>query len=299
MRSSSDLPARDGPPVVSVIVPVLNGEATLGAQLEALVGQTFRGNWEVIVADNGSSDRSVDVARSFEGRLPGLQVLDASGRRGVSYARNVGARAARGEFFAFCDHDDVVAPGWVCAMAEAAVTFDLVGGRMECRLLNRSVVASWRHPRPREDVSVCLGFLPFAPGGNCGVRASVFRDLHGWDEDWAVSGQDVDLSWRAQLASHRLGYAPDAVVHYRFRTDLRAMARQAYRYGYGHTRLYREYRDRGVARQNAISGLKAWAFLLIHADRLSHPDRRGAWLFSLALRTGRLTGSFKNRVLLL
>jgi glycosyltransferase involved in cell wall biosynthesis len=286
-------------PMVSVIVPVLNGEATLGAQLEALVGQTFRGNWEVIVADNGSSDRSVDVARSFEGRLPGLQVLDASGRRGASHARNVGARAARGGFFAFCDHDDVVTPGWVGAMVEAAELFDLVGGRMECHLLNGSVVASWRHPKPREDLSVCLGFLPYAPGGNCGVRASVFRDLHGWDEDWALSGQDVDFSWRAQLASHRLGYAPDAVVHYRFRTDLRAMARQAYGYGYGHTRIYREYRDRGVERPKAISGLKAWAFLLVHADRLRHPDRRGAWVYRLALRTGRLTGSVKNRVLLL
>jgi glycosyltransferase involved in cell wall biosynthesis len=286
-------------PVVSVVVPVLNGAATLGAQLQALADQEFQGRWEVIVVDNGSSDHSVEVARSFEGRLSGLQVLDASGRRGTSHARNVGARAARGGFLAFCDHDDVVAPGWVGAIAEAAAVFDVVGGRMECRLLNSSAVASWRHMQPREGLSVSLGFLPYAPGGNCGVRASVFRDLHGWDEDWAFSGQDVDFSWRAQLASYRLGYAPEAVVHYRFRTDLRAMARQAYGYGHGHTWLYREYRDRGVARQRAISGLKAWAFLLIHAHRLFQPDRRGAWVFSVALRTGRFVGSLKNRVLLL
>jgi glycosyltransferase involved in cell wall biosynthesis len=50
---------------VSVVVPNLNGAATLPDQLEALAGQTYTGDWEVILADNGSTDTSADVVREW------------------------------------------------------------------------------------------------------------------------------------------------------------------------------------------------------------------------------------------
>ena len=103
-------------PAVSVVIPVLNGAATISQQLAALAGQTYRGPMEVLVADNGSTDATVEVVQALSGRLPGLRLVDASARVGTNHARNAGAAAAGGDLLAFCDADDVAAPGWLAGL---------------------------------------------------------------------------------------------------------------------------------------------------------------------------------------
>src|SRR6266545_10527 len=104
---------------LSVVVPCFNSAKTIAIQLEALANQTWSEPWEVIVADNGSTDSSVAIAESYKKRLPHLRIVDASDRRGAGHARNVGAAAAAGDLLAFCDADDEVAPGWLSAMGQA------------------------------------------------------------------------------------------------------------------------------------------------------------------------------------
>ena len=91
--------------------------------------QVWDESWEVVLADNGSTDASVAVAESFRDRLPSLVVVDASGKRGRSYARNEGAKAARGANLTFIDADDVVAPGWLAALGAALETYAFVAAR--------------------------------------------------------------------------------------------------------------------------------------------------------------------------
>ncbi len=93
-------------PTVSVIVPARNEEACLGACLESLVGQSGV-NFEIIVVDDGSSDRTREIAQSF----PGVRVVDPdplpSGWSGKNNALVAGAKAARGEWLLFTDADTV------------------------------------------------------------------------------------------------------------------------------------------------------------------------------------------------
>src|SRR5687767_10581339 len=112
-------------------MPVLDGEAHIGDQLAALAAQTYRGDWELVVVDNGCTDRSMDIVREWEPRLPSVTIVDATARRGLNRARNAGAAAARGDFLAFCDADDVATHGWLEAMAEGATGADMIGGRLE------------------------------------------------------------------------------------------------------------------------------------------------------------------------
>src|SRR5262245_18266800 len=121
-------PAHGPPSLVSVIIPARDCEDLLPRQLEALSGQTYTGRWEVIVADNGSRDRTAQVARRWADRLPALSVCDASARPGTNRARNAAASGARGDFLAFCDADDVADDGWLEGLVEAAGRFDLAGG---------------------------------------------------------------------------------------------------------------------------------------------------------------------------
>src|SRR3954451_13832321 len=198
-------PRHPEPDLVSVIIPVRNGADTLGAQLEALAGQTFGGNWEIVLADNGSTDATLELARATRIAGVGLRIVDASARPGSSFARNVGAHEARGEFLVFCDADDAVAPEWLAAMATAARDFDAVTGPQEETALNDPSVQQWRPARARALPSG--GFLPYAPSCNLGVWAEVYKRTGGFNEEYPQA-HDVDWSWRAQLASFTLGYAP-------------------------------------------------------------------------------------------
>jgi GT2 family glycosyltransferase len=287
-------------PVVSVVIPVLNGAATIAQQLQALAGQTYRHRWEVIVADNGSTDGTIEVVRSWTDRLPGLRLVDASGRESTNHARNLGVAAAEGALLAFCDADDVAAPDWLAALVAGLEHHDLVGGRLDDVALNSSAVRARRRKRGTGGLPRPMGFLPHAVSANLAVRAPVLRALGGWNEDFARGGTEVELCWRAQLAGYRLGYAPDAVMHYRYRTTRRALAYQLYRYGRGEVQLYVAFRDRGVRRPSLVKAGVIWGWALVHVpDLLRSPAHQGRWLRTAAFRVGRLHGSIRFRTLCL
>src|SRR5439155_34703 len=84
----------------------------------------------------GSTDGTREVAEAFKDRLPRLLVVDASARRGASYARNVGALSASGEAFLFLDADDEIAPGYLPAMADALAHHDFVAAYRDSESLN-------------------------------------------------------------------------------------------------------------------------------------------------------------------
>lgn len=292
-------PMRRSPELISVIIPVLNGEDHLGAQLEALASQTYEGDWELVVVDNGCTDRTVEVARSWEDRLPSLTIADARRRRGLNHARNAGAAAARGDFLAFCDADDVAALGWLEAMAAAAPHADVVGGRNEWETLNDPVAIAWRPSRPMTRLMRDHGFLPYAPGGNLGVWRRVAREVE-WDESFRFGGSDQVFAWRVQLAGYRLAYAPEALMRLRFRHSMRALARQHYGYGLSGAYVHRAFRDAGIPGADNRAALRQWGRLLRDApDLWGSRERRGNWLRRLAFRSGRLVGSLRARNLVL
>ena len=280
-------------------MPVLNGEAHIADQLAALAAQTHEGEWELVVVDNGCSDRSIEIARDWASRLPRLRIADATWRRGLNVARNAGAAAAHGEFLAFCDADDVATPGWLAALARAASEADVVGGRLEWETLNDPVVRAWRPQAPMTELVADHGFLPYAPGGNMGVWTSVAREI-GWDERFRFGSSDHGFAWHAQLAGHRLAFAPDAVISQRFRPTIRAMASQHYRYGRSGPQLFRAFRDAGLPPPDNRRALREWRQLARSTpDLWGSREARGRWVRTLAVRTGRVAGSARARVLCL
>jgi glycosyltransferase involved in cell wall biosynthesis len=286
------------PQLISVIIPVLNGETHVADQLAALSAQTYSGDWELVVADNGCSDRTIDIVEDWRPRLPALTIADAGARRGLNHARNSGAKAAHGDFLVFCDADDVATPGWLEAMAEAARDADIVGGRLEWETLNDPVVRAWRPQKPMTDLVTGHGFLRYAPGGNMGVWTRVAHEI-GWDEEFTFGSSDHGFAWRAQLAGHRLRFAPDALMRQRFRSTLGAMARQHFRYGRSSPQLQRAFRDHLPPPDNR-KALTEWRRLLVTVPHLwGTREQRGCWIRSATFRLGRLAGSVQARVLCL
>ncbi len=275
--------------MISVIVPVRDGGLWLAEQLAALASQQCPDPWEVVVADNGSSDGSAELARRWADEHPGFHVVDASERRGPSAARNAGARAASGEMLAFCDADDVVQPGWLAACAAALAGADAVAGYFDFWSLNGG------RPAPAQAASTRqLGFLPAALGANLAVRRRAFDAVGGFAEELAT-GEDIDLSWRLQLAGFRFAEAPSAVVAKRELTQFDQVFRHARTYGRCGPVLFRRYRSEG-ARRDLTGALRAWAWVVVALPTLLRPARRATWARSAAVRLGRLEGSLAERV---
>lgn len=286
---------RSAPALVSVCIPSLNTRATLGEQLDALAAQDYAGAWEVLLLDNGSTDGSDALALDWRERLPGLRVVRVAAP-GISNVRNAARPAARGDLLAFCDADDVVGPGWLSALAAAAEAYDVVGGRLDARRLNPEHVTRWRGEVPEDGLFEALGYRPYAPGCNTAVWADVVDAVGGWDTGYVGGSEDVDFCWRALAAGYTVGFAPDAVVAYRYRTGTRSLYRQFFRYGRTEALLQRRF---PAPRHRPRDLLRVWRRLLRRAPALRRRgDDRVVLLREYAYHAGRLAGSLRHRTLL-
>jgi glycosyltransferase involved in cell wall biosynthesis len=242
----------DSPAVeVSVVIACRNEESHLGTMLDSLARQTWDGSWEVVVADNGSTDATSAVAESYRDRLPRLIVLDAAEARGYALARNEGAKHGGGAKLLFLDGDDAVNDRYVEAFAAALDTTSLACARLGFDRLNLPwVVDIWPAPWQQDEPIGLLGFLPFAGGGTVGIRRSLFEEIGGFRQRRPSSQfEEADLCWRVQLAGHPPPeVVQDAVLQYRLPTRLSELYRRGRNYARGQRTLYALYAEHGMPR---------------------------------------------------
>lgn len=272
---------------VSVVVPARDAAWCLPDQLAALAAQRTVHRFEVIVADNGSRDATADVARRC-----GARVVDASATRGPGYARNCGARAARGRHLLFLDADDVVDPSYVDHMVNALEHADMVGARVEQAELNPGWTAEVRTVAQQSDlpvVNVAGEDLPWIYCATLGIRRETFERMGGFDES-LISGEDVDLSIRARWSGLRLDFARAALLHCRLPHTLPAVFRQGLKYGAGGARVEAKYRRLGRPIDHVITDRSARLRFglgpLRHLVRARSRAEFGSALFLIGRRAG-------------
>lgn len=281
--------------MLSVVMPVRNGASTLAAQLEALASTTRPTRpFEVVIADNGSTDATVAVALSFADRLP-IRVVDADRGPGINVARNEGVRAASGDWILLCDADDEVDEGWLTGMERCFAAGEaLVLGSIDYRRLNPPEVRAWRGA-DSAGAYLVLDFLIAGHGANLGFTRDLYDAIGGFDESFAGGGDDTDFCWRAQLAGFDVHEHNDVVVHYRLRPGLGALWRQSVNYGASEALLYRKFRSEGLRRRPPKAlGRDIW-WLLTRLPFAWPVGRRGAWLRRCATLWGRLRGGVQTR----
>lgn len=212
---------------VSVIVPVHDSTRTLGLQLEALSRQEGAPAFEVVVADNNSTDNPAALVEEWSDRLD-IRLVDACGPAGAAYARNVGMAAASGDKLLFCDADDVVARNWVeqgvhnldqveifSGPAIHATDADLEGpleeiwARLDRELpgdavLQPPVITDW----------------PIILGGNFGMTRRMALRVGGFDAALSRGVEDNDLAIRVQQQGTGIAFAPNSRLVYRKSDDV-------------------------------------------------------------------------------
>lgn len=216
-------------PLVSVVVPVRNGANDLRELLRTLERQTLpREQFEVVVADDGSTDASYDdlvTADEFVRVLPGPPLNSYA-------ARNRAAMAARGRVLAFCDADCRPEPDWLLSGLAALKSADVVAGRIRFTVPERYTVWSL------VDIELSKNQARHVRGGvaetaNLFVDRERFQDLHGFDASVDEHG-DFDFVERAVQGGGRLVYAPEAIVWHPARTSGKSTLRALWIYGCGY-----------------------------------------------------------------
>jgi hypothetical protein len=253
-------------PDVSVVVLNYNGRSWLDRCLTSLAGQRSAHQdeaieqgasladpdqarsvqtdapHEVILVDNGSSDGSVAFVAA---RFPWVRVVALERNVGFAAGNNAGARAARGGLLAFLNNDTQADPRWVAALTSALDSHPQAG-------LATSQIVYLDDPTlvdsAGDGYARCGGAFKRGHGqraadyldacevfGACGaafmIRREVFDELAGFDEDLFLVYEDVDLSYRAQLADYRCVYVPDAVVRHAGSATMGTVSRTSVFYG--------------------------------------------------------------------
>lgn len=211
---------------VSIVITSLNGRFLLPACLASLQRQTYA-SVETILVDNGSTDGSGDyVKRNY----PWVRVIRAEKNLGFAGGCNLGAASAIGNKLLFLSNDTVVTPDFLDELA-GAMNEDPATGVVQSKmffmhntmlidsigafftrtgiLFNplRGQVDTYKEESPSEI---------FAAQGACMmIRADLFEEIGGFDDDYVVYFDDTDLCWRSWLAGYKVKVVPQSHIYHK------------------------------------------------------------------------------------
>lgn len=219
--------ATHGLPLVSIIVPVYNGEQRLPTLLSALHAQTYP-NLEILIVDNNSTDKTSEIIKAD----PSVRYI-WEGIQGCCAARNAAMPLAQGEIFAFTDDDCIPDPEWVSEGVRSLTNSDyhLAGGAIQFFFSKEPGFSEWI------DASLFLNQpryveTKFAVTANLFIRRQVFEQIGSFNGT-VVSGGDVEFCRRACAHGFRITYAEAARISHPTRTTLKSLQHKAWRTGYG------------------------------------------------------------------
>jgi len=216
-------------PMASVVICSYNGASTVESCLRSMEKLRYPGEYEIIFVDDGSTDNTQEILRKF----PSVRNIRQK-NMGLSYARNVGLEAARGEIVVYTDSDCEADEDWLYYLALALSRGGYVGMGGPNLIPDEG---SW--------VADCVGLSPggpthvmlddreaeHVPGCNMAFFKWALKLINGFDPQFRKAGDDVDVIWRLQDLGYSIGFSPAAQVwHYR-RNTVKAYLRQQRGYG--------------------------------------------------------------------
>lgn len=278
--------------LTSVVVPCYKSLSTLRELIGSLVRQVDAPPFEVVLVDNGPTD-GIAVLAAENAALLDIKLVAATDGSGTAYARNVGVRSSSGSYLLFVDHDDTVNEHYVRAMTDALKEHEFVCSRVDFRALNPPIMEIPQNQFQQTGVNWLSGTKPvlYGSGGTLGVRRETYDRIGPFAEDVPYC-DDVDLCIRAHLAGVVLTFVPDAVLHYRLRSGVRATFRQRMHWGQAEVLVYKRHGAAlGWTAPPVMAQLREWRVLLRRLPWIRHARGRMALATYAGVRVGRLLGS--------
>jgi len=252
---------------VSIIVPVKNFERTIERTLEYLLNIDYpHDSWEIIIADGGSTDKTVQIIKSWQESYPFIKLVQVPNSPSPAYARNRALEVARGDFLFFTDADCAPCKEWIKEILrhfQRDPRIAAVGGEVfTLKVDPKNLVEAWCQHFRFNMVSPRYGFIkegyfpdfpkdarPSDIGGhrayffgtcNVAYRSLAIKELGAkfWDNP---TGEDMDFSFQHRKNGWKFYFANKARVDHMHRADLRSLRRVWVTYGQAHAPLIDKY----------------------------------------------------------
>lgn len=234
---------RNDPPVVSVIVPVRNGAATIAGTVRGVLRNLEESGLtgEVIVVDDASTDETATVLAALANLTAPVRCIRRDMRGGPNASRNAGVLASTANVLAFVDGDDEPLSGWLGPLVRAVDDPGaLASGTYVARMRGGRTVEYLPHVRR------AFGY-PSIVGGNMAMHRGLFDRVGGFDENIMRGGTEVEFCIRAQaLFGATVVPVPEARVKYRMSGSLVGRWRTEYGRQRGHAYVERSLRLQGI-----------------------------------------------------
>jgi hypothetical protein len=244
-----DKVASENYPLVSIVILNWNGLAYLEKCLQSLLYLTYP-NYEVIVVDNGSSDGSPDVVRSFQS----VRLIVNNCNVGVAKANNIGIKAAKGDFIVLLNNDVVVDPLWLSELMKTVMQSPKVGIASGVILQGKPSDILWEAGK-RLDVFTGatwrIGYgsklnklgevqdIDFFSTCAALIRKDLVKKIGLIDEGYFIYGEDADWAFSARRAGYECRLVPSAVVwHEGFASTKKIPSKRFYWLNLSNFRLY-------------------------------------------------------------
>jgi len=242
---------------VSVIVPVYNGQATVGETIRRILDQTILPE-EILVVDDGSTDGTAVVLASFGDRVDVLHQPN----QGPAAARNAGIRASRGAYVAMTDSDCYPAPDWLAHLLAGFDEENVGGTGGIVRGARPTLIGNYLDRIGLLDAtSDASGEIPYVITANACYRRAALLDAGLFEETFRrPGGEEAELGRRIRERGYRFRRVEAAVVYHEHREDLASLLRTLATYGEGAARMATLWPDTAIERPGwrLLRQLIAW-----------------------------------------
>jgi len=236
---------------VSIIVPARNAEAAIADCLRALLRQDIEEPYEIIVVDDGSTDRTAIIAEEF------LQVkVLRQAQKGAASARNAGIRAASGNIILFTDADCEPVPHWASTLVNTIIT-GAAGVKGTYRTRQRSLTARFVQAEYESKYRrmARLASIDFIDTYSAGYKRDALLEAAGFDETISAV-EDQELSFRLAERGYELRLAPEAIVYHTHADTLAKYLSKKFWIGYWKVRVVALHPGRVVSDSHTPQSLK-------------------------------------------
>lgn len=227
-------------PKFSVIVPVYNGESTIGECLDALMHQDVpRHEYEVIVVDDGSTDRTAQIVKEFD-----VHYVHQP-NRGPATARNTGVSQSLGEIVLFTDADCVAQPNWLREMVTPLVRDrDVAAVKGAYRTKQEELAARFAQAEFEERFRRLAKrrTIDFVDSYSAAFNKRVFLQVGGFNPRYPkANNEDVELSFKIAQKNYKMVFNPNAIVYHTHPDTLLRYARLKFSRAYWRTFVYDKF----------------------------------------------------------
>lgn len=228
---------------VSVIVPAYNSQKFIGKCIEALLAQKYQcEDYEVIVIDDGSTDKTADIIRAY----PVKYLFQKN--QGPAAARNIGAKEARGEIILFTDSDCVPSENWIEEMMKPFEKPEVAAVKGAYKNGQKSIMARFAQLEFEERFEMLkrAKSIDMIDTYSAGYRKDIFLQMGGFDTSFPVANnEDTELSYRMSKLNYKMVFNPEAVVyHLNHPSSLKRYMRLKFWRGYWRMVVYKKFPDK-------------------------------------------------------